>query len=473
MSMVHGPFDSVAGAFLDAPNPVRAGAVSARRTIALVGSMPSPVGLWLRQVAESHARERGPVCMLRLESDAVQLQLFRATGLRPPMRADASLEEMIRALASIVTNWIVVPASGELAAIPAGATDLLLLSSTDEPAVLAAYTLLKQVAVAPIDGVLRGASPPIAVQMLGSALEECVDAAESLAVTAREYLQLDLRFQGGIHRIAPTEPTLQKIFEGESPRLEQVFDMIRLADSSSNSSARGERFAPRADRVRPRTSAPSNFAAPQLSPSSVPTSAPASMHASTHAATQPFDAAPIPFTVSDAPRCANARGPAPVSAPRIDPMPALTASRATIAPAPAVAFAVPTMPPMPTLPVRARIVDGELPSPFAAEITGLTLLPFRAPREATVELAIDDAGRMHVIGHARLMTALLRVRAWAIEHATILRLAHPALVSVDAPMIDVVITDVREAQPIDGATVYLFTHVEMAGRHGHLVQLIG
>lgn len=466
MSMVHGPFDSVAGAFLDAPNPVRAGAVSARRTIALVGSMPSPVGLWLRQVAESHARERGPVCMLRLESDAVQLQLFRATGLRPPMRADASLEEMIRALAPIVTNWIVVPASGELAAIPAGATDLLLLSSTDEPAVLAAYTLLKQVAVARTEGVLRGASPPIALQMLGSALEECADAAESLAVTAREYLQLDLRFHGGIHRISPTEPTLQKIFDYDPPRLEQVFEMIRLAESNNSSSARGERFAPRAERVRPRTSAPTDFASAHLAPTATP--------ANTRAAGQTLDAAPIPFMVSDAPVCTGARGPAPVSSPRIDPMPtrASSAPRATIAPAPAVAFAVPSLAPMPSLPVRVRAVEGELPSPLTAELAGLALLPLRAPREPSIELAIDGAGQLHVIGHARVMTALLRVRAWAIEHAMILRLAHPALVSADTPMIDVVVTELREAQPMDGATVYLFTHVEMAGRHGHLVQLI-
>ena len=127
---------------------------------------------------------------------------------------------------------------------------------------------------------------------------------------------------------------------------------------------------------------------------------------------------------------------------------------------------------MPSLPVRVRAVEGELPSPLTAELAGLVLLPLRAPREPSIELAIDGAGQLHVIGHARVMTALLRVRAWAIEHATILRLAHPALVSADAPMIDVVVTELREAQPMDGATVYLFTHVEMAGRHGHLVQLI-
>jgi hypothetical protein len=116
-------------------------------------------------------------------------------------------------------------------------------------------------------------------------------------------------------------------------------------------------------------------------------------------------------------------------------------------------------------------VVGELPALLVPELEGLAALPFRAPREAGIELAVDAQGRMHVVGRAGDATALLRVRAWAVEHAEILRLADARLVSQQPPALDLVVTELREARAIDGATVHVLTLVELGGQRGYLAQV--
>ena len=129
------------------------------------------------------------------------------------------------------------------------------------------------------------------------------------------------------------------------------------------------------------------------------------------------------------------------------------------------------MPPVVAAPAEVRALGTELPAILATHVAGLAPLPFRAPREQGIELAVDAVGRMHVVGRASDSAAILRVCAWAREHAAILRLTDARLTSEDAPALDVFVPDLREARAVQGATVHVLTLVEIAGRRGYLAQV--
>ncbi len=70
------------------------------------------------------------------------------------------------------------------------------------------------------------------------------------------------------------------------------------------------------------------------------------------------------------------------------------------------------------------------------ELTGLAA---RHPHHAAVELACDNAGRLHLLAHAgegdgrAELSQLVEVRAWAFEHAALLALACPQLHTAPTP----------------------------------------
>ena len=91
------PFDRNLDAFLGTRTPERKGSASASRTLVLVGNLPVLSGLWLSQFADREARERGAACMLRIDDDAVQIELFVANGRRPSIRPQATLADLPQA----------------------------------------------------------------------------------------------------------------------------------------------------------------------------------------------------------------------------------------------------------------------------------------------------------------------------------------------------------------------------------------
>ena len=84
------PFRSNEDAFLGPRAP---------RSIVLVGHLPVMSGLWLSQFASRETRRVPTVCMLRLEHDAVQVELFRVGPQRVGLRAQSTLPEALRAIA--------------------------------------------------------------------------------------------------------------------------------------------------------------------------------------------------------------------------------------------------------------------------------------------------------------------------------------------------------------------------------------
>ncbi|MCX5651981.1 MAG: hypothetical protein NTU45_11420 [Planctomycetota bacterium] len=460
------PFDRNLDAFLGTRTPERKGSASASRTLVLVGNLPVLSGLWLSQFADREARERGAACMLRIDNDAVQIELFVANGRRPSIRPQATLAEALRAVAPVVSAWLVVPRAADPIEVPADVGEVVVLTGADEPAVIAAYTLVRRCVDAFKTRREGRGHPRTSVAVLGATDDECAFVERTLDKATRAFLQVDLPVRGGLQQVKPTESAFRGTFDAHSPLVEDVFAMIRAAEAASatdtnNSAAsstrfdRGERFTPRRERLAPRRSlvepAPIPFnrgvSIPPM-PAVMPAAMPATMPASAPA----MAAAPAPMPAA-APRDHGAFTSVPTSVP-------------TSAPA--------SLPPEPITPSRARSVKGELPAQLVPELAGLEPIALRAPRDKHIELAIDADGRLHIVGRATDATAILRARGWAREHGELLSLADPRISSGERgidPVIDLVVSDLRDARAIDGATVHVLTLVEIAGRRGYLAQI--
>jgi len=70
--------------------------------------------------------------------------------------------------------------------------------------------------------------------------------------------------------------------------------------------------------------------------------------------------------------------------------------------------------------------DGK-PVPLTSYITGggLKLLPVRMPGHERIEIAVDSAGRLHVIGHEQSLRELRIVEQWTRTHRELLIMACP------------------------------------------------
>lgn len=465
------PFDRNLDAFLGTRTPERKGSASASRTLVLVGNLPVLSGLWLSQFADREARERGAACMLRIDDDAVQIELFVANGRRPSIRPQATLAEALRAVAPVVSAWLVVPRAADPIEVPADVGEVVVLTGADEPAVIAAYTLVRRCVDAFKTRREGRGHPRTSVAVLGATDDECAFVERTLDKATRAFLQVDLPVRGGLQQVKPTESAFRGTFDAHSPLVEDVFAMIRAAEAASatdtNNSAvpstrfdRGERFTPRRERLAPRRSL--------VEPAPIPFNRGVSIPPMPVTAPVTAPVAPVPVpAMAAAPAPAPALAGVPAAAPRAHSVP-------VSAPV-SVPVSVPaSLPPEPITPSRARSVKGELPAQLVPELAGLEPIALRAPRDKHIELAIDADGRLHIVGRATDATAILRARGWAREHGELLSLADPRISSGERgidPVIDLVVSDLRDARAIDGATVHVLTLVEIAGRRGYLAQI--
>jgi hypothetical protein len=451
------PFDRNLDAFL---GPAQVAAVTRPRTVLLVGNLPMMSGLWLSQFADREARDRGPVCLLRMERDAVQVEVFRTGGVRPAVRPQATLAEALRAVAPLVGAWFIVPPTPAGVSIPDATEEIVVLTGADEPAVVAAYTLVKdsieRMRARPsragsARGALPGSAPRVSVAVLGADDEACRGVSNTLDRTMRAFLKVELPVRGGLQRVAAVESVFRGTFDAREPSLEELFADIDAAEAATESSPAPhastpaeqsvrERFAARPERLPPRRAAamPSAVAVPAMEP-------------------EVRLAPTLPF-----PRARAGRTDDAVVEPKPTPAPAAPAA----SPAPA---ALPPAPLAGAAPARVRRIDAELPEALVALLDGLTAIAIRAPRDKSIELALDQEGRLHIVGRACDAEAILRVSAWAREHAELLAMADARIARAE-PIVDLVVANLCDARAIDGAIVHLLTLVEVGGRRGYLSQ---
>lgn len=475
------PFDRNLDAFLGP---------SARRTLVLVGHLPVMSGLWLSQYADREARESGPVALLRIEQDAVQLELFRVGGRGPAVPMRSSLADALRAIASGVSTWMVVPRASEPVPSADGFSNVVVLTGSDETAVVAAYGLLKGCVERSAEPAAAGRAevtpsrrimPPLSVAVLGADEEMTARVAERLGRTTRAFLEFAVPVRGDLRQVAPVESAFRGTFDAPNPNVEEILAAIAIAERDATRPAaaaptpRGERFGARPERMPPRARALR-------------------------------DESPLPFVPpSPAPRVASARPLAepPRAVAASDPTPAeLAVARTTVrsavfrkgalepeaatsapATAPAPASVAGGLPPEPATMHPARRIeiasdDGagtglvtHLVDHLVVHIDGFRPVPFRSPRQPDLELATDRDGRLRIVGRPAQLGAMLAARSWAREHLAILRLACGAIVSNADAALDVVVASHREAREIEGVdSVWVLSKVELAGRQGYLVE---
>ena len=445
------PFESLPGGWL-----------AARRTLVLVGNLPVMNGLWLSQYADREARENGPVCLVRVAADSVQIELFRAGSRRPSIRPQARYEEALRAIAPIVSQWLIVPRQSDAIEIPEGTDDIVVLTGADQAAIIAAYRLVKGAH----ETITRigGARPSVSVAVLGADADETAHVAARIGEAAGAALSVTIPVRGGLQRVAPAESSFRGTFDDPAPSLARVCEIIAAAAGAPSMPqpspeperpALGEaplRFAPRSERRAP--------------------------------AARPTVEA-IPFR-SEPPR--GGRGTEPVRTPpvaRTEPRSeALNreilaessamlreASAATAGATRAPYFASAVHGPSAAPPV-ARIVEGGMPESLVPFVSGLERIDHVAPRCERVEFALGEGGRLHMVCRIDDLRMLNRARAWLDENASLFRRAFPEVTATDDPAIDVFVQDVRDLQPVEGATIRVIRQLEFAGRRCFDVQTL-
>ncbi|MFA7235480.1 MAG: hypothetical protein WC058_01335 [Phycisphaeraceae bacterium] len=173
----------------------------------LTGHLPGPATLWFNQYAQQLVQKCPVVAALHLTDDDITLDLFGESDPRrgpfiPP--ADVpSLPEAINTLAPHAPHWLlhITHLDDPLARAAAHQTRRwTLLTGCDEAAVVAAYRLLKQLLEGRPDDSPR---PTVALVFLGCDEADAQQAAQRLARTAREHLNLAATFAGCRQHMLP------------------------------------------------------------------------------------------------------------------------------------------------------------------------------------------------------------------------------------------------------------------------------
>ncbi len=404
----HGPtpgdFDGTA-ARATAPKPGEAR--RDRVEVLVLGHLPVLGAAWVGQYARMLSDERAEaVALLRHGGGQVSLDLVSA-GANPWHAAHrdppASLADAVGACAALTRTWLVKAdevSEARLAEFP-GITDITVLTSVDDAALVACYRALKflarhaesreheaaRVSVAPV------AQPAIRVAIMGAPADKALEAKAKLERTASAFLGLTIGVHVGSHRIGPASSI--QVFRGtaEDPAGVVVHAVRAL----------GEREA--------RHDAPGTGQTLRLAASQVE-AAPASR---------------IGPTPVDRPRAA-AKAPEPIhhgaepGAP--DPATGVHEARRTAEAS-----------------IVRRTIDGG--AALARHLPGLHALPATCPYAPHVQLATDAGGTVHLLvsvnpalasmpgagdaAAADAVARLLAVAGWVRDHADLIRLACPGV----------------------------------------------
>lgn len=457
------------------------GWLTARRTLVLAGNLPVMNGLWLSQFADREARESGPTCMVRLAEDSVQIELFRAGNRRPSIRPQARCEEALRAIAPVVSQWLLVPRQAEPVEIPDGTDDIVVLTGADQAAIVAAYRLVKGAHEAIAR--LGGARPTVSVTVLGADAAETAHVAARIGEVAATSLSATVPVRGGLQRVAPAESSFRGTFDESAPSIERICEIIaesagapRAAsvDPEPSSTPAPLRFAPRAERKAPSVSP----VTPAFSVSSVRPAfdaIPFRADPPRGRGTEPVRTPPARGTSMSGPATNSISGEAADSLRRE----ILSDASATLREASAASEGATRAPyvasavhgPSAAPPV-ARIVEGGMPESLVQFVPGTERLDYTAPRCERIEFAVGEAGRLHLVCRIDDLRMLARARMWLTDHAALLRRAFPEIGSTEEPAIDVFVPDARDLEPIDGATLRVLRQLEFAGRRCFDVQTL-
>ena len=472
------PFDDLADLFLTPDeefgaeaSPESAAAAEAMRrdgtlpevTVAVAGHLPVSAGLWLAQLSDRLARDQGPTGLVRFVAGQVHVEVFRGGRVGEPAEP-IDLREALEISTRLARRWIVVPESsaspGQV--LRAGRDGVLLLTGADEAAVVAAYRLIKALAE---EAMVEGrAIPPISVGVLGAGDVQVADAMTKLNRTAKAFLAMGLPLTVAMPRMEPLESTLRFMLPGsrtitfeDVPAL--LHEMLRATPPPSTWETRPESAMPEPEEA---VGGPWPFVLPPEATERPSPAADSSEHVArvpeaegSVEANEPIDetiaaqvrssAESLRRLIAGRPGSWEAIGKGPFAEQPV------RSEAAKLPPAPVDGFVNASM-----LggsgagERRAAIESRSLPSPLLPRFEELSPLPISCPYHPQVELAVDAAGRLHLVAPLDRLVEVEATAAWAADHAAMLRLACPGIEAGDPSdlRIDLVTSSAREAMPL-------------------------
>lgn len=169
----------------------------------LLGSLPIYASAWVAQFVRAEAERLGkPIALVRTLAGEGSVDLFGDAPLPHQVSRTASFNEALRDAASIAERIVI--RTGETSEIELAAhprvSSIALLTGIDEPALIAAYRVLKMLAP---KWESRSTPPVIRIAAMGANDEQGRRAYEKIARAARVFLETPLEYAGNVERIEP------------------------------------------------------------------------------------------------------------------------------------------------------------------------------------------------------------------------------------------------------------------------------
>lgn len=470
MTTTKDPYDELAAMYLtEEPTAEEPPRQAPAAEFLIVGHLPVRASLWLGPYMDAVAREHGPAALIRLDGEEPALHLVADDEHNATFAKARSLRELVLDLRHVVRRWVVRPPIGATpeTLLQAGPDRLTLLTSVDQAALVHGYRVVKELVLAADH--LGRPRPRVGAAVLGVDRDRADIALARLSATTGAYLDMDIPLVCALPRIDTGPQTRgMRSFPGQPcPPLDEILGWLRSAT--------------------PRVETP----APSVTPPPIPTPTPPPIPVLPAVAAAP-PVAPVPlapapaFPVStdrptplvldisgaESPEVADhVPPPLPSASP---PLPAVPRTQAYAGGAQAKLYPKGFAEVEPKHPPAAREPDAAgRPVALSSYVPGLRGLPARCPDHETVELAVDDRGRLHLLAPETAQQSVPVVEHWAIAHRELIGLACPteAIDPRRRPITHLFFADPLRAAALHGSAfaLHLLTTVEVDGRSGWYV----
>ncbi|MFI4860544.1 MAG: hypothetical protein ACIAXF_07690 [Phycisphaerales bacterium JB063] len=404
------------------PPPQRSpGRAQARPQAVVMGNLPGLSGPWLTQYAQRLAQTQGPVAIVHLDDDMIDLEVVeprREANPQPSAPVSATrvpatqgsglialLDALVRSDETPVRN-VLVRLSADAEAMSASRLAALdrwtVLCGSDDAAVVACYSMLKRV----VEQDPRNAGKQVGLMVMGSDEDAAQRAVQKVASTASSFLSTPVEMVGHLRQMQPVTVRQMGSFADPVALWPQLVAWLDTLEDPAD--------APKTQHETPPQDARPNPLEPVIN--------------------QPLTVPP--------PRRASAPSPQPAPAPPRQPEP-MTTPRAAQPYTPGVSASPAGTPPVEDL--FAMLAQGP------AAIPGGLALDARVPTAPAIQLAVDEHGAVHLLMHhsqaddpRRAVPEMLDARRWVTEHRELLALTQRDRVFADTPPVLHLFTDRAE-----------------------------
>jgi hypothetical protein len=449
--------------------------LNAMTELLIVGNMPVRAGLWLTPYADALARQIGSIGLLRLDGHEPSLQVVRGHESLATANLRAPLAQTIHDLAGFIDLWMLRGPEQLSAeeALDVNADRITILSSADEAAVVAAYQMVKDLAGAAEQSART--LPLVGLAIVGADQHAASTVIDRLNRTTVSFLGVEVRLVALLPRIdAGIRCTRHMTFAGEAtPSVIEARQWIEQARAKPAMTPVEPALAaappPSSSRPLAKPPQPSFTTSPDVI-GRIDAPADVFVHDARRILRQPaepaFDERPPPAaSAAPPPTAASQDGPghshilenvrmscsshahapaAPDERRQCVSQPSAAGNANDAATPPDLAAFI--APPAVKLPPKVVIElehkppghvasegsrpaiepdDHGRPMPLAKFVAGLSPLPVRAPGHERIEIAVDNAGVLHLLARDNLLRELPVVERWAHAHRELIAMACP------------------------------------------------